>query len=550
MDMGGLVIKIGQHLSTRVDMLPKEYLQELAKLLDSVPPESIEAIRSSIEHELGGPPTEVFAEFDDTPIASASLGQVHEARLHSGERVAVKVLRPGIEDVIDTDLRSLRSILEMVRRRAPMGRLFDADVLYREMEQTFLDELDLVKEAQSIETVQRNLLANAHIDIPKVYWDLSSRRVLTMEFMEGVGINDLAALDAQGIDRHAVAVHLLEAYLQMVLRDGVFHADPHPGNVFVRTDGTILLVDFGMMGTVAPGMRSGFMGLAAALFSQDAERVVAAFRDLGFLRKDAEVGALAASILPILEGTLGGDLGSRVKWRRDEGTQGGGRGSNPRDRRGDGRGAAQGDGHGSTHGDPQGDGRLYPGKRGVSRFGISEQAVDDLREFFYTQPFLFPDNITFLGKALVTVLGVCAELDPELDIMEELAPLVEEGLGADAAQGAMSTMLDELGGLLPKLYPTVLRLIAVSEKAASDSLVVRMATTQERRIVQSQSAQTQRVVRTVIGAALFLAGVQLFSNGIHPVASFLLMGGGAAVMALQLRVPKGERRHRFRHPGL
>jgi predicted unusual protein kinase regulating ubiquinone biosynthesis (AarF/ABC1/UbiB family) len=513
MDMGGLIIKIGQHLSTRIDMLPKEYTQELAKLLDAVPPANIEAIKSSMEQELGSPPSVAFAAFNDTPIASASLGQVHEARLHSGERVAVKVLRPGIEDIINTDLRSLRSVLTMIKRRTPMGRLFDVDVLYREFEQTFLDELDLVKEAQSIETVQRNLLTNAYVDMPKVYGNLSTRRVLTMEFMEGVKINDLAALDALGIDRHAVAVHLLEIYLQMILRDGVFHADPHPGNVFVRADGTILLVDFGMMGTVATDIRSSFTDLAAAVFAQDAEKVVAVFRDLGFLRKDAETGALVKAILPILKGAFVGGMSA---------------------------GAAPVGGM-SAGGAPASE------RKGLSRLDISEQAVDDLREFFYTQPFLFPENVTFLGKTLITVLGVCAELDPELDLMEELTPLVETYLGTDATQNVISTILGELGKLLPQLYPAVLRLISISEKVVNDDLVARLPKTQEKRIIQSQSAQSQRVVRTIIGAVLFLAGTQVFLDGAYAVLSIVMMVLGALVMALQLRVPKDERKRRFRH---
>jgi predicted unusual protein kinase regulating ubiquinone biosynthesis (AarF/ABC1/UbiB family) len=511
MDMGGLIIKIGQHLSTRIDILPKEYIQELSKLLDAVPPENIEAIKASVEQELGRPPSEVFAAFDDTPIAAASLGQVHEARLHSGERVAVKVLRPGIEDIINTDLRSLRSILTMIKRRTPMGRLFDADILYRELEQTFLDELDLVKEAKSIETMQRNLLTSAYVDMPRVYGDLSTRRVLTMEFMEGVKINDLAALDALGIDRHAVAVHLLEIYLQMILRDGVFHADPHPGNVFVRADGTILLVDFGMMGTVASDIRSGFNDLVAAVFAQDAERVVAVIRDLGFLRKDAEVGALVKAILPILKGVFAGGASAS--------------------------GASAGGASASE-------------KKGSSRLDISEQTADDLREFFYTQPFLFPENVTFLGKTLITVLGVCAELDPELDLMEELTPLVEAYLGTDATQNVISTILGELGKLLPQLYPTVLRLIAISEKVANDDLVARLPKAQEKRIIQSQSAQSQRIVRTIIGAVLFLAGTQVLLDGTYITLSIVMMALGALVMALQLRVPKDERKRRFRHPGL
>ncbi|MDR1359276.1 MAG: hypothetical protein LBJ48_08025 [Coriobacteriales bacterium] len=337
--------------------------------------------------------------------------------------------------------------------------------------------------------------------MPKVYWNLSTRRILTMEFMEGVKINDLAALDALGIDRHAVAVHLIEMYLQMVLRDGVFHADPHPGNVFVRTDGTILLVDFGMMGTISSDMRSGFTNLATAVFAQDAERVVAAFRELGFLRKDAEAGALAKAILPILKGTFAGSASTSEK-------------------------------------------------KGLSRLDISEQTADDLREFFYTQPFLFPENITFLGKAFFTVLGVCTELDPELDLMEELTPLVEAYLGADATQNVISTILGELGKLLPQLYPTALRLIAISEKVANDDLVARLPKTQEKRIIQNQSAQSQRIVRTIIGAVLFLAGTQVFLDGAYITVSVTAMGLGAVVMALQLRVPKDERKRRFRHPGL
>ena len=258
--LGGLIIKLGQYLSVRVDMLPREYTDELSTLQDSVPPVPYGDIAGVFEESSGTTVDEAFATFEREPLAAASLGQVHGATLASGRRVAVKILRPHIAETIETDLAALKTIFGMAQRHTKLGATIDFDQLYAEFERTVSAELDLVREGKSAEAVRDNLRDFPNVAIPDIQWEQSSSKVLTMEYMEGVSISDIAALDALGVDRAQLATDLIDVFAEMILYNGLFHADPHPGNVHVRSDGTIVLLDFGMMGSITDDMRDGFMG--------------------------------------------------------------------------------------------------------------------------------------------------------------------------------------------------------------------------------------------------------------------------------------------------
>ena len=268
--LGGLIIKLGQYLSVRVDMLPREYTEELSALQDSVPPVPFEDIADVFEKSVGATVGEVFATFEREPLAAASLGQVHEATLVSGQRVAVKILRPHIAETIETDLAALKTIFGMAQRYTRLGDTIDFDQLYGEFERTVSAELDLMREGRSAEAVREKLHDFPNVAVPDIHWETSSSEVLTMEYMEGVSISDIGALDAMGIDRAQLATDLIDVFAEMILYDGLFHADPHPGNVHVQAGGTIVLLDFGMMGTITDDMRKGFMGVVTAIFSRDA----------------------------------------------------------------------------------------------------------------------------------------------------------------------------------------------------------------------------------------------------------------------------------------
>ncbi len=279
----GLLIKASQFIATRADILPDEWVSTLAGLHDRVPPRPFEVIRAQIERELGRPLEAIFAEFNPVPIAAASLAQVHAARTIDGRPCAVKVQYPRIEAIVDADLRNLGFTLRMLAWLEPN---FDFRVIAREILKYIPMELDFVNEARNSETIAANFARRGDVVIPRIYRDLTTRRVLTMELVEGFKVTDLAALERAGIDKHQVAQKLIEIFTQQILRDGFFHADPHPGNILVQRGPRIVLLDFGLAKDFPPAFRDAFVRLTFAILTSNREGIVGAFHDLGFRTRD------------------------------------------------------------------------------------------------------------------------------------------------------------------------------------------------------------------------------------------------------------------------
>jgi predicted unusual protein kinase regulating ubiquinone biosynthesis (AarF/ABC1/UbiB family) len=285
----GMLIKACQFIATRADVLPDAWVDTLSSLHDNVPPRPFAVIRERVERELGRPLDAVFAEFDRQPLASASLAQVHAARLHDGRRCAVKVQYPGIEGLVRADLRNLAVILRVL---AWLEYDFDFRILTREAFKYIPLELDFEHEADNCETIARNLSARADVVVPRIYREFSTRRVLVMELIEGIRITDVAALDRAGIDKHAVAQKLMEVFCEQVLRDGFFHADPHPGNVMVQPGPRLVLLDFGLAKDFPPRFRDGIVRLTFSILTADNAGIAAAFEQLGFRTRDGSPESL------------------------------------------------------------------------------------------------------------------------------------------------------------------------------------------------------------------------------------------------------------------
>jgi predicted unusual protein kinase regulating ubiquinone biosynthesis (AarF/ABC1/UbiB family) len=275
----GLLIKASQFIATRADILPSEWVDTLSVLQDRVPPHSFESIRTAVERELGHPLNALFAEFNPQPIAAASLAQVHEARTIDGRRCAVKVQYPGIEGIVRADLRNLMLTLRILARLEPD---FDYRVIAREILKYIPMELDFLNEACNSEIIRANFAGRSDVVIPRVYHELTTRRVLTMELVEGIRITDVAALDRAGIDKHAVAQKLIEVFTEMILRDGFFHADPHPGNLLVQPGPRLVLLDFGLAKDFPPAFRDAMVRLTFAILTSNRDAILQAFHDLGF----------------------------------------------------------------------------------------------------------------------------------------------------------------------------------------------------------------------------------------------------------------------------
>ncbi|MDP2976995.1 MAG: AarF/ABC1/UbiB kinase family protein, partial [Anaerolineales bacterium] len=304
--MGGVMIKVGQFLSSRLDVLPVEITDELSGLQDEVPPEDFQDIRRIAETELGTPLEETFESFDATPMAAASLGQVHRARLCQRDSesqpfcaVVVKVQRPNIEQLIEVDLSALRRVGGWLEKYRPIRERVDVHALIEEFTATIHEEMDYLAEGRNAEIFCENFKDHPRVHVPRVVWERTTRRVLTLEDVFAIKITDYAAISAAGIDRGEVARQLLDTYLKQIFEDGFVHADPHPGNLFVtplsaRTDGgqtewKLTFVDFGMVGRVPPELRGGLRELVISVGTRDAARLVRSYQTLDILLPGADL---------------------------------------------------------------------------------------------------------------------------------------------------------------------------------------------------------------------------------------------------------------------
>ena len=278
-ELKGLIIKLGQILGARADIVPNEYIEVLSQLHDAVPPRPFHVIRRHVEKELGAPLDDVFAEFAREPIAAASLAQVHRARLHDGRDVAVKVQYPDIEEIVRVDLQNIQAL---TRVAGWVLKDYDLQSMVDELSTNAPLELDFIHEGHNAEACAANFAGQDNIVVPEIYWEHTTKRVLVMEFVDGIKITDLEAIDAAGIDRQQVAQLLTDSYFKQIFSHGFFHADPHPGNLFVQPGPKLVIVDFGIAKRLPEGFLDGFIRLVAALVSGNLEGLPKAFRDLGF----------------------------------------------------------------------------------------------------------------------------------------------------------------------------------------------------------------------------------------------------------------------------
>ncbi|AWB87715.1 ABC1 kinase family protein [Mycetocola zhujimingii] len=274
-ELGPTFIKVGQLLSTRADLLPPDYIAELSKLQSSAPPVASAVVMTVIESELGAPTSELFAEFTEEPLASASIGQAHAAVLKDGTRVVVKVRRPGAVAQVNEDLEILSNLASQATARWDLAADYDLVGLIDQFSVTIRAELDYLTEARNAERFAENF-RDSRIHIPRVFRETTTSRVLTLERITGVRVDDLPALDEAGVDRSEVIALAVDAICQMVFVDGFFHADPHPGNLFIETDGRIGLIDFGMVGSIDEKMRDHLVSLFSALLQGDPDHIASA----------------------------------------------------------------------------------------------------------------------------------------------------------------------------------------------------------------------------------------------------------------------------------
>ncbi|CAN8264303.1 unnamed protein product [Cochlearia groenlandica] len=398
--LGPTFIKIGQQFSTRVDILPQEYVDQLSELQDQVPPFSSATALSIVEEELGGSVNDIFDRFDYEPIAAASLGQVHRARL-KGQEVVIKVQRPGLKDLFDIDLKNLRVIAEYLQKIDPKsnGAKRDWVAIYDECASVLYQEIDYTKEAANSELFANNFKNLEYVKVPSIYWEYTTPQVLTMEYVPGIKINKIQALDQLGVDRKKMGRYAVESYLEQILSHGFFHADPHPGNIAVDdvNGGRLIFYDFGMMGSISPNIREGLLEAFYGVYEKDPDKVIQAMVQMGVLVPTGDLTSVRRTALFFLN-----SFEERLAAQRKEKEE---------------IAAAEELGFKKPLSKEE---KQEKKKQRLAAIG------EDLLAIAADQPFRFPATFTFVVRAFSVLDGIGKGLDPRFDITEIAKPYALE----------------------------------------------------------------------------------------------------------------------------
>ena len=485
--LGGLMIKLGQFLSSRLDVLPRSITNELSGLQDEVPAEELDALLSVATAELGGPLSEHFAWFDEEPLAAASLGQAHRARLRDADAdelgfrdVVVKIQRPHIQQVIEVDLAALRRVGRWLTRYRPIASRANVPGLVEEFAHTSLNEVEYLAEAANAERFAENFDADARVKVPRIVWELTSRRVLTMEDVSAIKIADHAAITAAGIDRGQVATVLVESYLQQIFQDSFVHLDPHPGNLFVtpiidpapgEPAWKLTFIDFGMMGEVPENLREGLTEALISVGLRDGARAVRSMEILNVILPGADMHLIERASTEVFARFGGMSMDELVNVPPEE----------------------------------------------------MIEFAGQFRELVFELPFQVPEDMLMLGRSVGILSGVATGLEPSFNVWAVLTPYAatlvsgEGGLSVDRIVKEAA----DLGRALLALPGRVDRVLTSAERGELTVRTPRVA------------AQVERLNRTARGtngvlvfAALLLAGAVALAT--DPVLGRWLMGLSAA----------------------
>ncbi len=498
--MGGVLIKVGQFLSTRVDVLPREFTHELEGLQDEVPPEKFSDIQQVIESEFGANLKEKFAAFEEMPLAAASLGQVHRAWLYKTnnnspdlagsspsksevetKNVVVKVQRPNIENLIRTDLAALNTVGAWLNRYRPIRKRADVPALLVEFTRILYEEIDYLAEGRNAETFSANFASYPGVRVPGVVWTYTTKRVLTLEDVWAIKISDYQVITEAGISRAEVASRLLNVYLKQIFEDNFFHADPHPGNLFVHplhdqpgTDGRnasaweLTFVDFGMVGHVPANLRAGLRELLIGIGTQNAAEVVKGYQQLDMLLPSADLALIEQAEAKVFEHFWGKNMSE------------------------------------------------------LAAIDIEEmrEFADEFRDLLYDMPFQVPQNIIFLARCVGILSGMCTGLDPQFNVWDHVAPYARRMI-AEEAKANRENWLSELEKLVRTLLAVPFKMDTALSKMERGEIAVR--TPELAHQVQRLESGFRRIAGAIVFGSLLLGGIQLYTNG-EPVMGAILLG--------------------------
>lgn len=490
LDLGPTFIKVGQLFSTRADLFPGEYVEELAKLQDRVPAFGYEQVEETLARELGKTIPELFQNFEPIPLAAASLGQVHKAKLRSGEEVVVKVQRPGLKKLFEIDLAILKGITRYFQNHPDWGRGRDWLGIYEECCRILWEEIDYLNEGRNADTFRRNFRAYDWVKVPRIYWRYTSPQVLTLEYAPGIKISHYEAIEAAGLDRKLIAKQGAEAYLHQLLNNGFFHADPHPGNIAVSPEGALIFYDFGMMGQIKANVREQLMETLFGIAQKDGDRVVASLIELGALAPTDDMGPVRRSVQFMLDNFMDKPFETQ------------------------------------------------------SVSAISE----DLYEIAYNQPFRFPATFTFVMRAFSTLEGVGKGLDPEFNFMEVAKPfafqLMTDGNGSVNGNSFLNELSRQAAQVGSTAFGLPRRLEDTLEKLERGDLRVRVRSIETERLLRRQSSlQIAMTYALIVGSFTISATILLVSQlaWLASIPGAIAVGTGFSLIRLLMRLDRYDK---------
>ena len=442
--LGPVFVKFGQLLSVRPDVVPEDVAQELAKLQDNVPPFPWEDVVATLERAYGKPHAQVFRSFDSVPIASASVAQVHFAVLPDGREVAVKILRPGVTEVIAQDVALLYALAGWVERRSDEGKRLRPREVVAEFEKIIGDELDLVREAANASQLRRNFADARLLIVPEIYWDWCNRDVMVMERIDGIPVNAVAELQRNGIDIKKLGRDGVEIFFTQVFRDGFFHADMHPGNIFVAKDGRYCGVDFGIMGTLSEDDKDYLARNFMAFFRRDYHKLAADYIDAGWVPRDTRMDEFEAAVRSVCEPVFDRPLKE-----------------------------------------------IYFGRVLMRLFEVAR------RFRMPVQP-----QLVLLQKTLLQIEGLGRQLDPDLDLRRTAQPILERFMEEQTGLRGFVRQLGEEAPLWARTLPQLPRLV---HRMLADDTSRRLELALQR-LELAQQRQTRMLLAIATVLAILVAG--------------------------------------------
>ncbi len=474
-ELGPTFVKLGQVLSTRPDLIPKDYIEELKKLQDNVAPFSFKEVKDQIEEDLGDKTNQVFLSIEEKPLAAASIGQVHRAVLKNGQDVVVKVRRPGIDKIITADLEIMLNLARLIEKHIPEVRIYDPVGKIEEFSDAMHKELDFTREGFNIDKFRQNFEGDETIYVPKVFWEATAQKVLTIEYIKGYKVTELDEIINNDLDRKQIAVNGAKAMMKQIFIHGFFHADPHPGNIIIRPDGKIVFIDFGIVGRIDKYTKNKLADLIVGIINKDTKKIIGVLLELSQAEQELNISEIELDVEDLLDRYYGKDL------------------------------------------------------KNIDMSKLLSEVFTIVAKY----KIILPSNFTLLLKSLITIEGVGLELDPDFNIFETAKPFVNKMLRErynpqHLLKTAVSTLqeFNKSVMLIPKL------LNGLYQRTKIDSMKIDFDTRGTSKVISELNKMVNRLVFSLIVASLIIGSSLIIQADVEPfLLHYPLLGVAGFVTA-------------------